>query len=205
MNDKKERELAVLRKFLPEDFEYFVYDLLQKHPINFKIVKPRNTKLGDFKVNKATNQVQITVNGNLNPYSFLITTIHEFAHFITYKKYGLKPKPHGGEWKKEYTALASEAIHFRQLPKDVEAAFVNSLVHIKASCSDLNLMRTLKKYDISTSPVTNIEGLSKNAIFVYQNREFKLIEKRRSRFLCEEIATQKRYSFHALTEIKTHE
>lgn len=205
MNNKKERELAVLRKFLPEGFEFFVANLLEKHPIHFKIVQPRNSKLGDFKVNRLTNHVQITINGNLNPYAFLITTIHEFAHFITYKKYGLTTKPHGDEWKKEYTILSSEAINFKALPSDVEAAFINSLVNVKASCSDVSLMRTLKKYDISSSSAKNIESLAKNATFAYQNRFFKIIEKRRTRFLCEEINTKRRYSFHALTEVETHE
>jgi hypothetical protein len=180
-------------------------DLLQKHPIRFKIVRPRNSKLGDFKVNKATGFLQITINGNLNPYSFLVTTVHEFAHYIVYKKYGLQTKPHGDEWKREYAILSKEAIDYKELPKDVETAFINSLVSIKASCSDIELMRALKKYDVSDTPKRSIESISKNTTFVYQNREFILLEKRRTRFLCMEVSTQKRFTFHALTEIQINE
>ena len=200
-----EKELAILKKYLPEGYEHFVQQLMVKHPIRFRIVKPRTTKLGDFKINRITKDTQITVNGNLNPFSFLITTVHEFAHYITFKKYGLRIRPHGDEWKKEYAILSSEAINFGQLPKDVEAAFVNSLIKIKASCSDLSLMRTLKQYDNDNLNKVNIECLTKNAIFAYQNRQFKVLEKRRTRYLCEELKSNKKYSFHALTEIELHE
>lgn len=203
--NKKEQELTILKRYLPEGYEIFVLDLLEKHPIRFKIVKPRQTKLGDFKVNRLTDEVQITVNGNLNPYSFLITTVHEFAHFISYKKHGLKPKPHGEEWKQEYAILSAEAINFGNLPKDVENAFVNSLVNIKASCSDVSLMRVLKQYDAEKTNTTNIENIVKNDTFVYQNKVFKLIEKRRTRYLCEEMTTKKRFLFHALAEIELYE
>lgn len=203
--NRNEKELVILKKYLPEGYAHFVQQLMVKYPIRFRIVKPRSTKLGDFKVNRLTKETQITINGNLNPYSFLITTVHEFAHYIAFKKYGLKIKPHGEEWKREYALLSSEAINFGHLPKDVEAAFVNSLIKIKASCSDLSLMRTLKQYDKTNSERVNIECLSKNAIFAYQNRQFKLLEKKRTRYLCEELESNKKYSFHALTEIELYE
>jgi hypothetical protein len=66
-------------------------------------------------------------------------------------------------------------------------------------------MRALKKYDVSDTPKRSIESISKNTTFVYQNREFILLEKRRTRFLCMEVSTQKRFTFHALTEIQINE
>lgn len=205
MNTKKEKELAVLKRYLPEEFEHFVHDLLERYPIRFKIVKPRSSKLGDFKVNYQTKDVQITVNGNLNPYLFLITTVHEFAHYIVHLEHGRKAKPHGEEWKLAYAKLASEAMHHADLPKDVETAFVNSLSNIKASCSDLDLLRVLKKYDAHETNGQIIENLHKNAIFVYRNKRFQLLEKRRTRYLCVELETKKKFSFHALTEIEQYE
>jgi len=210
MNPEKEarkaKRIAVLRKYLPEGFELFVLQLLEKYPVNFKIVPPRATKLGDFRVDKLKNLLQITVNGNLNAYSFLITTVHEFAHLITYKKYGFKAKPHGEEWKREYSVLVSEMLHYHSIPKDIETALINSLVNVKASsCSDLGLMRVLKAYDTDKLSGKNIESLTKNTIFVYQKRKFRLLEKRRTRYLCEELITQRKYLFHALTEIDMYE
>ena len=61
--------------------------------MKFKIVAPRRTKLGDFKAKgNKNNKSQITINGDLNPYAFLITTLHELAH-ICYNKYKYKVRP----------------------------------------------------------------------------------------------------------------
>ena len=90
MKSKREQYQKVLSKYLPEEFIDMVVELLVTHPVAFKIVKPRKTKLGDFRVNSRTEKPQITVNGDLNKYSFLITTLHEFAHLINFKENGKK-------------------------------------------------------------------------------------------------------------------
>lgn len=200
---KKVKNRMILARYLPEGYVDFVLTLFKNHPVPFKIVRPRTTKLGDFRVSGPNQETQITVNGDLNPYSFLITTVHEFAHLITFKKYGFKPKPHGKEWQQEYSKLIIDLMDVHPLPKDIETALLNSLVSVKASsCTDLNLMRVLKNYDNGKLILPTIETLAKNATFVYQNREFKLIEKRRTRYLCEELNTKKRFLFHALVEIE---
>ena len=84
MSKKKEKYRMVLSKYLPANFIEIVVELLVKHPVKFRVAKPRKTKLGDFRANR-DGLHQITVNGDLNPYSFLITTIHEFAHLVTFQ------------------------------------------------------------------------------------------------------------------------
>jgi predicted SprT family Zn-dependent metalloprotease len=75
----------------------------------------------------------ITVNGDLNPYSFLITTLHEFAHLHTYLKYGTRVAPHGEEWKNCYRKLLLPIIDSKKLPNDIEKVLMNSLISTKAS------------------------------------------------------------------------
>ena len=41
------------------------------------------------------NNHRISVNGNLNKYSFLITLIHELAHLLTFTQYKNRVDPHG--------------------------------------------------------------------------------------------------------------
>nr|WP_313791522.1 SprT-like domain-containing protein [Lacinutrix neustonica] len=47
----------------------------------------------------------MTINENLNHYKFLITLIHEIAHFEAYKAFGRYIKPHGLEWKRTFQKL----------------------------------------------------------------------------------------------------
>jgi len=71
----------------------------------FKVTRSRNSKLGDYRAPFKGSSHQITVNHDLNPYSFLITTVHEFAHLKTYQEHKNKVKPHGNEWKENFKML----------------------------------------------------------------------------------------------------
>lgn len=204
--DNKEKKLSILKKYLPGGYEHFVLDLLEKYPVKFAIVAPRSTKLGDFRVPLHGEKPRITINNDLNPYSFLITTVHEFAHLIAFQRHGNKIKPHGDEWKSIYSQLIFEMIQYGQLPKDVEIALMDSLCNVKASsCSDLGVSRVLKKYDAVNSSCISVESLNENTIFAYRNRRYKIINKRRTRYLCEEVITKKRYLFHALTIVDDYD
>ena len=70
---KKSTVLEGFKKFLPAGFEEIVVDLFLASPVRFKIVPPRKTKLGDFSIGHGMEKPQITINGDLNPYSFLHT------------------------------------------------------------------------------------------------------------------------------------
>jgi hypothetical protein len=71
---KKEQVTEVFKKYLPEAFVEMVVDLFIASTVRFKIVNGRRTKLGDFRAGQNGEKHQISVNGDLNPYSFLITT-----------------------------------------------------------------------------------------------------------------------------------
>jgi len=204
--EKKAKVREQLKSFLPLGFESMVADLIFSSPVIFKIVKPRNTKLGDFRAGIKQEKPQITVNGNLNPYSFLITTLHEFAHLNVYLKHGFRVKPHGEEWKHEYRKLLVPAIDTHLLPQDIVNTLMNSLVNTKASsCSDIHLMRVLKKYDTKNEDMLHLEEIAQGSTFLLQGKTFVKGELRRKRYLCEEITTRKKYLVHALSEIKKHE
>jgi hypothetical protein len=191
-----------LQAFIPAGFEEMIAELLFSAPVQFKIVKPRNTKLGDYRSAHNGSPHRITVNGNLNPYSFLITTIHEFAHLNTYLEFGRSVPPHGEEWKNHYRKLLIPALDKKLLPKDIEIALVNSLVNTKASsCADIPLMRVLKNYDAKKEEHLFLEQLDKNKHFLLQGKEFIKGELRRKRFLCTEVATKKQYLIHTLAEV----
>ena len=98
-----ETKSEILSEYLPEASVAKVLSLLDKYPCHLKIVNKRRTKHGDFK-RYADGKIQITINNDLNPYRFLFTLIHEFAHLITFEEFK-RVKPHGQEWKRNFKLL----------------------------------------------------------------------------------------------------
>ena len=73
-----------LLDYIPEHAHKGIQDLLSMDNLVVKIKSERKTRHGDYR-QLPNNRHQITVNSNLNPYRFLITLIHEIAHFEAYK------------------------------------------------------------------------------------------------------------------------
>ena len=138
-----------LREYIPEAFVSYVHDLLSATNVTFRIVRPRKTKLGDFR--RPTNGKgipQITINNNLNPYAFLITTLHEIAHLHTYLSYDPRVKPHGEEWKFEFQQILRPLISDQSFPDILKICLKNTIQKTKAaSCSDIALSRALRQFD----------------------------------------------------------
>ena len=93
-----------LNQYIPQPAIAYVLELLKHDNLVVKIKNERKTRHGDYR--KLPNgKHQITVNANLNQYRFLITLIHEIAHFEAYKNYNRFIKPHGKEWKQTFQHL----------------------------------------------------------------------------------------------------
>jgi hypothetical protein len=203
MSSSSDKYRSVLQKYIDHHYLDYVISLMMRYPVVFRISKPRKTKLGDFRADRKGGLHQISVNGNLNPHSFLITTIHEFAHLVTYEEYGWKVKPHGKEWQSSYVNLMLPVIEKGELPKDVHEALLNSLYNVKASsCTDLNLHRTLIKYDKHADDHVYLEQVQKDELFLLNGRTFRKGNLRRTRFVCMEQTTQKTYLVNALARVK---
>lgn len=200
---KSAKIATILQKYLPERTVDYVVALFSEYPVAFKIVKPRKTKQGDFRVERNGIKPQITVNGDLNPYSFLITTVHEFAHLKTWIEYKNGVKPHGEEWKRNFIQLMYPLIQMNVLPKEIEQGLLNSFTNMKASsCTDIQLQRILKRYDVFSSDEVLLEKLPKYATFVLNEKVFEKGELRRTRFLCQEVKTGKQYLIYKLATVE---
>ncbi len=201
---KKERYEQQLKPYLPAGFESMVADLLTSHPVRFAITNPRATKLGDYRAPQSGESFhRISVNGNMNPYNFLITTLHEFAHLKVYVQFGFRVKPHGEEWKAEFRKLLWPAIQTGLLPKDIEIALMTSLTNMKASsCTDTQLSRVLRQYDKREGGEIILEEIPKNATFVLQGKTFVKGELRRTRFLCTEVPSKRQFLIHSLATVQ---
>lgn len=197
MNEKE-----ILAEYLPQVAVDLVWEQIKNHNIFFKISKSRNSKLGDYRPPIRSSVHRISVNHDLNPYSFLITFVHEVAHLVVFEKYGNKVSPHGKEWKTAYRELMQPYLENGSFPEDIKTVLHKSLKNSKASStSDIKLSRVLKTYDKPSDDI-HVEELEQGAIFQIQNgRQFKKGERIRTRYKCLNLQNKRIYLFHPLTPV----
>ena len=194
---KKEHE--ILADYLPKNAFLLVIELLEKHPCHIKIVKNRKTKHGDFR-KLADGSVQITINNDLNVFRFLLTLIHELAHLVTYKNHK-RIKPHGKEWKVTFQHLMLPFVTPKIYPNEILAPLAKYLINPKASTdADINLSLALKQFDKKTNKSFIFE-IPINTKFTHNSRIFERGTKRRTRYECLELKTNKKYLFHQNAEV----
>jgi len=173
--------------------------MLNTYSFTLKIVKGRTTKHGDFRMLK-NGLYQITINENLNSYQFLLTLVHEIAHYLTYKKYG-QVKPHGKQWKETFKVLMLPFLNPSVYPSTILPLLANYLINPKASTdSDVKLSLALKQIEGHSDKNYIFELLTGNE-FLLKNRRFKILEKKRTRYLCLEVETNKKYTINQNTEV----
>lgn len=194
---------AQLRKYMPASAAPIISRWINDTGCLFRISRSRTSKFGDYRPPHAGKGHRISVNHNLNPYAFLITTVHEFAHLKTWSAYKNKVKPHGPEWKSDFRQLMRPFIQSGIFPDDIQQAIVRYLDNPAASsCTDLQLYRTLKRYDAPGEPVQTVEQLPENTVFALANgRVFQRKEKIRKRYRCIEVKTQRVYLFSPVAEV----
>lgn len=204
---KKEVPLTTLQDYLPEGCINEVLHYLNTHKIHLTITRERQTILGDYRHAHLGKAHRISVNGNLNKFSFLITLLHEIAHLLTFEKYGSRIMPHGKEWKFEFSKILSAFLANQIFPNDIQKALLKSIENPAAStCGDQQLMRVLRHYDAHNNDRFLVEQMPIGKTFqIKDGRTFIKGEKLRTRYKCKEIATGKIYLFNGLYEVKEME
>ncbi len=193
-----------LQKYLPAGSDELTLALLRTAPIELRISKPRKTKLGDYRFPTKGNRHRISINANLNPYAFLITLIHEVAHLKAFEDFGKGIKPHGEEWQHTFRVLAKPFLAADIFPNDIANTLITSLNKGRASsCTDLELYRTLKKYDTPLEDHLTVEMVEHGKLFqINGDKIFKKGPKLRKRYKCVNVANGREYMVHALAEVK---
>lgn len=179
-----------------------VLKLLEHDNLQIKIKKERKTRHGDYR-SLPNGKHQITINSNLNQYRFLITLIHEIAHFEAFKTYGKFIKPHGLEWKRTFQHLMLPFINPKMFPDNLLPLLANHFKNPKASSdTDAALAYALKQFDESNDKTLVFEVPLGSTFKLDNGKIFKSIKKRVKRFECVEVKTGKLYLFNPNAEVE---
>ncbi len=193
---------AQLKAYIPEQAIPKVISLLEDDNLIVKVKKERKTRHGDYKP-LSNGKHQITVNSNLNKYRFLITLIHEIAHFEAYKIYGRFIKPHGKEWKRTFQHLMLPFLNPSVFPNAILPLLANHFINPKASSdTDAPLTLALKQFDEPNNKTFIFQIPLGQTFKLHNNKVFKMGKKRVKRYECVEVKTGKLYLFNPNAEVE---
>lgn len=187
---------------MPEAAVSLIQKLINVDNLIIKVKTERKTKHGDYR-ELPNGKHQITVNSNLNQYRFLITLIHEVAHFKAYQNFGRYIKPHGKEWKQTFQHLMLPFLRPDIFPINLLPLLAQHFKNPKASSdTDVNLALALKRYN-PPNDKNFVSELDEGVTFkLYNGRIFKKGKKRRKRYECLELNTGKLYLFNPNAEVE---
>lgn len=192
----------VFERFVPSAAVEYCNKMYEKLGFEFKVTRSRNTKLGDFRYLGTTNKAIITVNNDLNPYAFVVTYLHEVAHLLTYREFKGAVNPHGAEWKSVFTRITEPLLTDEVFPPNVLHALRKYFKNPKASsCADPSLYRALAMFN-SPSEHKILDEIALQTTFQFNKRLFMKLEKRRTRWVCLEIKSNRKYLIPGIAEVK---
>jgi predicted SprT family Zn-dependent metalloprotease len=192
-----------LSKYVPSKALDTCVDWIVYYKIAVRITKSRNSKYGDYRPPSDGKGHRISVNHDLNKYAFLLTFTHEVAHLVAFSKFRFRIDPHGREWKVEFKRLMQPFLRNSVFPADLVRAIAGYLSNPAASsCSDINLTRSLAKYDKRDERWKLLEEISLNTPFrIRSGREFIKGELLNKNFCCTCLKSKHKYVINPLTEV----
>lgn len=198
----EQQVLSTLRHHLPERAVPYCLQLWQEKPFTLKIAKSRLTKVGDFTSRRNAERPQITLNGDLNPYSFLVTYIHEVAHLFVFLNFSRNTEPHGEHWKYAFRRLMSPMLTPEVFPEEVLIPLMDHMENPKASSfADVTLTKALRSFDADAQTIVILSDVPEGSIFKLHDRYFQKGRLRRTRVLCKEINSKRQYLVPAEAEV----
>ena len=201
---------SLVSEKIPATALSIIIDWFRTNQVFLLVTSGRRTKSGDFRPPKNGSLPVISVNKTLNEYAFLITLVHEMAHFHVFEKHHkpafLKRRrrvaPHGKEWKEDFRQLMNPFLRLDIFPEKILQALTVHMQNPRASTySDPQLARLLLEFD---NPVTGIliEELSDGAHFTTASGMlFRKEKKLRRRYRCICQKDRKIYLFSPLARV----
>jgi hypothetical protein len=181
----------------------YILELWHAHPFSFTVARSRKSCLGNYMYKNKHHF--ISVNGDSNPFSFLITLVHEIAHqrvTIKFSGFRKKPQPHGNEWKSTFKELIDPLLNGKVFPGDLEKILVKHMKNPAASSTkDPDLVKALGLFSGNTDGIV-LSEIKEGGLFIFGKRSYRKLSDRRTRTLVECISTKRRFTIasHAVIE-----
>ena len=187
--------------FLPVAAQEKCASLIGDNNVQIKVVQQRKTKHGDFRVQRG-KPLTITLNAMENPYRFLLTFLHEWAHYVVFSNYRIRQKPHGTTWQNTFQKLVAPFLTADFFPESLLKPLQKHMQKPKATFSaDASLMLALRQFDPPNNKKCIFE-LEQGTLFrVSDGRVFQKGAKRRTRFVCTCTQTKRKYLFPPFVEV----
>lgn len=187
--------------------------LQQQLPFQFRLSRPRKTRLGDFRT-LPDRSAHITVNVDLNPYAFLITLVHEIAHCAVYHTYK-RPradspgKPHGRAWQVTFQRLMAPLLTETVFPADVLVPLRIYMTRPAATTSaQPALMQALRRYSVAADQAMPsgrplLRQLAEGQTFRFGKKTWVRGKLRRTRVVCKEVQSGRSYAILADVSVES--
>lgn len=171
----------------------YSFNLWKEAPFYFKVAGNRKTKWGDFRIDSRDRVPQISVNEGLNAFQFLITYVHEIAHWRVYAAFGNTVSPHGIQWKRSFQHLMEPVMNEAVFPADLLRVLKLHMRNPKASTgADPRMLHALMKFDENAGGKFLYEVLP-GEDFHFRGTPYKKEGSRRTRALCLNLSNGRKY------------
>lgn len=183
----------LLQSHLPAPALEYCIELWEGRQFELKIRKSRITKVGDFTAYPG-KVPRITVNHDLDPYTFLLTYVHEVAHLDVHVRHGHRVISHGAEWKQAFQQLMKPLLNPGVFPPPLLVELERHMQNPPASSyTDSQLITALRKLDHRQQYVVLVSDLAEGTVFGLHGRWFQKGKIRRTRFECKELKSKRKY------------
>ena len=189
--------VEILNKLLPENALLFIKKWLGNHQCHIKITRSRQSKLGDYRLMPDKSHL-ISINGNLESELFFFVFTHEIAHLLAFHEERCITA-HGKEWKNHFRKLLLESILVYS--DDLQPLIISFAKNPKANfMSSPELVKYFDKKDSENQ--IYVEELFIGEEFIYENRRYKVEEKKKKRYLCKNLYTGRMYLFKSCAKVE---
>ena len=196
------RHRNILLEHIPGNSLETVTGWLDQYPVALTVSRKRNSKMGDYRPPAKNARHRISVNGDLHPYAFLVTLVHELAHLVIWEKYKRRARPHGEQWKAQFRVML-QRLWEEEIFEDGVSDIVNDFSSGKISYRMFNLRFEKLVHQMSPDEEESLLGdLPQDAVFsIHNGRRFIKQEKVRTRFRCKDLKNGRIYLISPLAKV----
>ena len=189
--------------YLPEASRKYIDGLFSGENLQIILKSSRQTKLGDYRPPQKKPYHRISINADLNPYLFLMITVHEFAHLVVWKKYGRKVTAHGIEWKNIFSELMAPLLHEEVFPSELLPLLNKYFLNPRASVMGAPLLfHALKSIGRPSQEIILLKDIQNDIWFTTPDTKlYQRIGIKKRRILCKQQKNGKLYLIHPYCEV----